>query len=105
RRYLFTTVTSNTLLPFVILEDQLPTVLLPIEFREDTIRILSNQQLLDRGDEAVAEWFDSIDHALDDEPKGEKKIRQRIDERRKLTLQNFAGARFLVHHGAGGAIP
>lgn len=103
-RYLFSTVTSNILLPFVILEDQLPTVLLPIEFQNGVPTVLSNLELIDRGDERTAEWFDTIDEELCNE-KEKKMIRERIDERGKLSQQRYTGYRFLVHTGAGGSIP
>ena len=103
-RYLFSTVTSNILLPFVILEDQLPTVLLPIEFQDGVPTVLSNLELIDRGDERTVQWFDTVDEQLRNA--GEKKmIRARIDERGKLNQQRYADYRFLVHTGAGGSIP
>jgi hypothetical protein len=101
RRYLFTTVTSNQLLPFIVLEEA-PTVALPIEFnKEGRISILSSQELLDQGDRETDSWFKAIDRALDS-----KKIRDRIDERKKLTQQRRVNeGQFLVHYGAGGTHP
>lgn len=104
RRYLFSTVTSNVLLPFVILEDQLPTVLLPVEFQNDAPTVLSNFELIDRGDDTTAEWFDAVDEELRKESE-RKMIRERIDERGKLNQQRYAGYRFLVHTGASGSYP
>ena len=100
RRYLFSTITSNVLLPFVVLEKQGPTILLPIEFDEGKIRILSNEELVDRGDIETARWFAEIDRRL-----GENTIRNRIDERKKLTQQYYQDAQFLVHYGTGGSLP
>jgi hypothetical protein len=100
RRYLFSTVTSSVLLPFVVLLDQLPTALLPVEFRDGKIVVLTQQELIDRGDTGAAEWFASVDREI-----GSKKIRSRINVRGKLTQQQYADARFLVHYGAGGTYP
>ena len=103
-RYLFSTVTSNILLPFVILEDRLPTVLLPVEFQNGAPTVLSNLELIDRGDERTVEWFDTVDERLRNEDE-KKMIRERIDKRGKLSQQRYADYRFLVHTGAGGSIP
>jgi len=100
QRYLFSTVTSNALLPFIVLEDHLPTVLLPIELQNDEIRILSRDELIDQGDVGTAEWFATVDEEI-----GLKKIRARIDVRGKLSQQRYAGAQFVVHYGAGGTHP
>jgi len=100
RRYLFSTVTSNVLLPFAILEDQLPTVLLPIEFIEGEPNVLSRQELIDRGDVETAKWFADVDREI-----GDNKIRDRIDVRKKLSQQRYTRARFLVHYGASGTHP
>lgn len=99
RQYLFKTVTSNLLLPFVVLREQLPTVLLPVEFAGDEPEILSSDELVNRGDSTTAQWFKKVDKELEGQ-----NIRQRIDVRNKLTQQRPWEARYLVHYGAGGSL-
>ncbi|XXM72144.1 Eco57I restriction-modification methylase domain-containing protein [Lysinibacillus sphaericus] len=101
RNYIFSTVTSNTLLPFGILEDHLPKVILPVEIVDNTPRILSSEELIDRGDDTVSDWFEDIDSH--DELR--KSIYEMIDERGKLTQQSYLNYQYLVHCGAGGSKP
>lgn len=101
RNYIFSTVTSNTLLPFGILEDYLPKVILPVEIVDNTPRILSSEELIDRGDDTVSDWFEDIDSH--DELR--KSIYEMIDERGKLTQQSYLNYQYLVHCGAGGSKP
>lgn len=101
RDYIFSTVTSNTLLPFGILENHLPKVILPVEIVENTPRILSSEELIDRGDDTVSDWFEDIDSH--DELR--KSIYEMIDERGKLTQQSYLNYQYLVHCGAGGSKP
>ncbi|MFD1337015.1 hypothetical protein ACFQ4N_15810 [Oceanobacillus iheyensis] len=101
RNYIFSTVTSNTLLPFGILEDHLPKVILPVEIVDNIPRILSSEELIDRGDDTVSDWFEDIDSH--DELR--KSIYEMIDERGKLTQQSYLNYQYLVHCGAGGSKP
>lgn len=101
RNYIFSTVTSNTLLPFGILENHLPKLILPVEIVDNTPRILSSEELIDRGDDTVSDWFEDIDSH--DELR--KSIYEMIDERGKLTQQSYLDYQYLVHCGAGGSKP
>lgn len=106
KKYLFTTVTSNHLLPFVILKDQLPIVLLPVEFTGGIPSILSNEELILRGDASTAEWFGKINNELQKEKEGpSQEIQKLINVRGKLTQQCYCKSRFLIHYGAGGKYP
>ena len=100
RRYIYLTVTSKTVLPFVILDEQLPIVVLPIEFHSDEPEILSREQLITYGHRTTADWFERIDREL-----GENHIRRRINVRGKLTQQRYGRKPFLIHCGAGGTHP
>lgn len=101
RKYIFSTVTSNTLLPFAILEDYLPKILLPTEIIGNRPRMLTPEQLIDRGDESIADWFEEIDNhkALNGS------IYQKINLRGKITQQSHLLKAYLIHCGAGGSIP
>ena len=101
RKYLFSTVTSNTVLPFVILEDYLPKVLLPIEIVDNAPRMLTSEELIDLGHDSIASWFEKIDNynVLT------QSIYQKLNLRGKITQQSYINKEFLVHCGAGGSIP
>lgn len=97
--YLFRTVTSNVLLPFHILDDKLPLVLLPVKFVNGKPVVLSSMEQTMAGHSDTAEWFDTID----DEPEiKDNKIGDRIDYRGKLTRQEYTEWKYLVHYGASG---
>lgn len=102
RQYLYYTVTSNVLLPFLILADCLPLVCLPVQFVNDQASILTRDELINVGDAITAEWFEEVDKALGI---GEKTIRERIDVRNKLTHQRLPHKQYQVHVGASGANP
>lgn len=106
RKYLFSTVTSNHLLPFVILKNQLPIVLLPIEVIDGIPSILSNEELILRGDASTAEWFNKINRELKKEKNDpSQEIQKLIDVRGKLSQQHYCKFKFLIHYGAGGKYP
>ena len=100
RRFLFSTVTSSSLLPFVVLEDSLPLVALPLEFRHGNPTIVSDEEFINAGQVETSAWFNQLDAEL-----GTNRIRDRMDVRRKLTLQRYQTRAHLVHVGASGKIP
>jgi len=106
RKYFFTTATSNHLLPFVVLADQLPTVVLPVEVRDVRFVIVSENDLIAQGELDTLKWFQTVDRRLREEiGSATKTIRDRINERGKLLKQTYFDARYLVHTGAGGTYP
>jgi len=101
-RYLFTTVTSNVVLPFLILEEQLPTIVLPIQCEDGEISLMTNENLIDSGDDETADWFSRISHEAS---YSEDELLTKINVRNKLTDQNFTNYNFTIHYGAGGSKP
>jgi hypothetical protein len=100
KRFLFCTVTSSYLLPFVVLEDELPLVALPLEFRFGIPTIVSDEEFINAGQVETSAWFNQLDAELET-----NRIRDRIDVRRKLTRQQYQTRAYLVHVGASGKIP
>lgn len=100
KKYLYTTAKSSNILPFVTLEDRLQTVVLPMRWDQDR-RILSETEMINLGDTSTADWFRAIDTELD----SDKTIRDRVDERGKLTKQSDMSGKYVVQSGASGAIP
>lgn len=100
QKYLYRTVISEMLLPFYILPDEL-IVALPIEV-DDEIKMVSNEDLIIRGDSYSAKWFSQFDEL---EEFQKNSFRKGLDVRGKLTQQTFYGDDILVHMGAGGSQP
>lgn len=102
---LWRTVTSNTLLPFVVTPDALLVVAMPFTLRGQHPVVVSDDELLDQGASSSQRFFASVDQAIRAaQPKG-KLLRERLDVRGKLTKQRYVGAPLLVHMGAGGSKP
>ena len=98
-RYLYKTVKSSNVLPFVTLESSIQTAALPM--RRDKGRvILSEEDMIDLGDLGAADWFSNIDEKIDS-----NSIRERVDERGKLTTQSQMSEKYLVQSGASGSTP
>lgn len=98
-RYLYKTVKSSNVLPFVTLGNSIQTAALPM--RRDKGRvILSEEDMINLGDLDAVDWFNDIDEKLDS-----TNIRDRVDERGKLTKQSKLSGKYLVQSGASGSTP
>lgn len=98
-RYLYNTVKSSNVLPFVTLSNCIQTAALPM--RRDKGRvIISEEEMVNLGDLDTADWFSNIDEKLD-----ETVIRGRVDKRDKLTKQPKLSGKYLVQSGASGSTP
>jgi len=105
RRFLWRTVTSSTLLPFVVTSAVLPVVAIPFERVAGRPTVVGDGDMLDQGEASSRRFFAAIDAAIrDEQPKG-KALRARLDFRGKLQKQRWASAPLLVHMGAGGSKP
>ncbi len=105
RRYLWHTVTSNALLPFVIASGALPVVAMPFAQLTGRPAPVLDDELLDLGERATQRFFAAVDAAIRAEQPRGKPLRERLDFRGKLRKQRWADAPLLVHMGAGGAKP
>ncbi|KGP89663.1 hypothetical protein N780_10220 [Pontibacillus chungwhensis BH030062] len=101
RQYIFQTVTSNNLLPFLIPENALPNVVLPVSEIDDRLMILNEDELIDKGHTHIHKWLQNINKK---EPT-KKDIYEAVNYRNKLTNQDYKQYSYLVHCGAGGSIP
>ncbi len=99
--FLYWMAQSENLLPF-LLGDHCAPVALPA-LRHDTgeWEVVDQSEIRRRGFIQTARRFRDIDHELQRIGKGTP-LHQRIEERRKLTMQEFGSGNFLVVTGAGG---
>lgn len=98
-RYLYNTVKSSNVLPFVTLSGSIQVTALPMR-RDKGRRIISEEQMVDLGNLDAADWFRNIDNKLED-----TSIRERVDKRGKLTKQPDLSGKYLVQSGASGSTP
>lgn len=98
-KYLYNTIKSSNVLPFVTLDDRIQTAALPMR-RDKDRKILSEGEMIDLGDLDTAEWFRDVDENLES-----TSIRERVDERGKLTKQPKLSGKYLVQSGASGSTP
>lgn len=99
-KFIYYTVTSKILLPMRLIKNDLRKVILPVKISNGVVEMLDNSDLINSGENDTAEWFTNIDNAL-----GNEKLIKLINIYNKLTNQNFNGCKYIVHYGAGGAIP
>ena len=101
KKYIFETVTSNVVLPFIILENKLPKLVLPVEEKNNKLHVISIETLIDYGEYSLVKWLENVNSHKDTT----KDISTTIDTRNKLTQQQLLNFNYIVHCGAGGSKP
>lgn len=99
--YLFRTAISRNVLPFYMHNPEL--IILPVYVdSEQNFRMLSSQNILDRGDIDTAKWFREVEKLWDENKTPKNKnitARQWLDWQSKLTQQNYS-AKYIVIYTA-----
>jgi hypothetical protein len=102
-RFLFTTALSRHLLPFALAEA--PVVILPIEEKDDGIRVLTATELRAGGYRDAARWMAEAERIWAEKRRAKaerQSVYQRLDYSRELTHQSLR-SRFLALYNASGS--
>lgn len=102
-RFLFTSALSKHLLPFALVEP--PVVFLPIERKDDGVRVVNADELRETGYREAAKWMSEAERIWTEKRRGKaerQSVYERLDYSRELSHQHI-GARHLVLYNAAGS--
>jgi len=97
--YLFTTIKSDAVLPFVV--GRCSYVVLPVEKVEGKFKLLDQRALTIKGHDKARKWFETVDRTL--MSLGDKLLSSWLERKNKLIDQSSNGCAHLVIFGAGGS--
>jgi len=98
RDYIFTTLKSNSVLPFV--NGPFSYTALPLEVHDDEFKILSTRDIVLKGDDRALRWFEQVNKKLLDV--SDNKLEKWLKRKNKLVDQTAEGCEYTVLYGAGG---